>query len=379
MWLMDAFHLYRQGLESIAAAWLGLQRIAMPGPDEEAWPARAFFTLRTRPVAAQQKELPTNRDAAHDGFSAGKTFKPVRPAHQGFFASLRNRPQRRVSRALPLCLVISGCAVACASRPSTAFFYGAAMPVAALAQFDRVVVEAENVKDLDGLRAQGADVFAYVSVGEAEGWRASSSALPAELFLGTNPGWGSRIADLTQPRWREYLIEQRMAQLWASGYRGFFLDTLDSYERVVTDPHDQRLQSQALVGIIRATSQRFPGVKLLFNRGFAILPEAAPLAVGLVAESLFQGWNPLTQQYQPVSENDRRWLTERLNEVRHRYGLPITVIDYVPPDKPQLAQETARQISALGFTPWVSTPGLDILGVGVEGVQGIKGAQGVEP
>lgn len=56
--------------------------------------------------------------------------------------------------------------------PRTAFFYGAQVPVTALAQFDRVVVEADQIQDLRPLRAAGADIFAYVSVGEAEGWRA---------------------------------------------------------------------------------------------------------------------------------------------------------------------------------------------------------------
>lgn len=340
MRLLDAFFLYLNGLE---------------------------FRGAERMTARQHDGLPKPPGAGAHGLCA-PALTPA-PAGQGFFASLRNGPQRRVRWALPLCLLMSGHAVACACGPSTAFFYGAAMPVAALAQFDRIVVEAESVTDLGGLRAQGADVFAYVSMGEAEGWRASSSALPGALFLGDNPGWGSRIADLTQPHWHEYLIEQRMARLWASGYRGFFLDTLDSYERVATTPHDQQRQSQALAGLIRATSQRFPGVKLLFNRGFAVLPEVGPLAVGLVAESMFQSWNPEARQYQPVSENDRRWLLERLSEARLRYGLPVTVIDYVSPQQPRLAQETARQISALGFTPWVSTPGLDTLGVGLAGVE----------
>lgn len=273
----------------------------------------------------------------------------------------------KVGRLLPFCLLITGCATGCDQRPSTAFFYGAGVPVAALARFDRVVVEAENVTDLGGLRSAGADVFAYVSVGEAEGWRALASALPAGLFLGRNNAWHSRIADLSQPGWRHYLIEQRMAPLWQSGYRGFFLDTLDSYQQVAAGNAQQaRVQSSALVALIREISQRFPGVKLLLNRGFAELPEIAPLAVGLVAESLFQRWDAASSQYQPVPESERQWLRQRLDEARLRHGLPVTVIDYVPPDQPQLARETARQIEALGFTPWVSTPGLDIVGVGAE-------------
>ncbi len=289
-------------------------------------------------------------------------------AHAGrhFWAFLRGWPVRWISTLLPFCLLAPGCAVTSASQPRTAFFYGANMPVQTLAQFDRVVVEAENVKDLDGLRAAGADVFAYVSVGEAEGWRASARALPPGLFLGANADWGSRIADLTQPGWRRYLIEQRMAPLWASGYRGFFLDTLDSYERVARSAPERQRQASALAETVRAVSKRFPGVKLLLNRGFAVLPDIGPLAAGLVAESLFQSWNPATRKYTPVADSERSWLLDRLNEAHQRYGLPITVIDYVPAEQPQLARQTARQIRALGFMPWVSTPGLDIVGVGGE-------------
>lgn len=270
----------------------------------------------------------------------------------------------RLLALLPSCLLVYGCAMK--PPPSTAFFYGSPIPVLALSKFERVVVEAENVKDLAGLRVQGADVFAYVSVGEAEGWRATSSALPQELFMGNNVAWHSRIADLTQAGWRDYLIEQRMAQLWSEGYRAFFLDTLDSYQIALKDPEAQKAQAKALVEIIRTMHRRFPGVQLLLNRGFAVLPEAGPLAVGLVAESLFQRWNPIDQAYESVSEKDRDWLLASLKQARDRHDLAVTVIDYVPADQPELARETARKIAALGFAAWVSTPGLDMIAAGAD-------------
>lgn len=245
--------------------------------------------------------------------------------------------------------------------PRTAFFYGAQVPVTALARFERVVVEADQIQDLAPLRAAGAEIFAYVSVGEAEGWRASTRALPQALFLGANEAWHTRIADLTDPGWRRYLLDQRMAGLWAAGYRAFFLDTLDSYRLAVKGAAQERAQTAALVQLIRAMHARFPGVRLLLNRGFEVLPEVASLCVGVVAESLFQGWNAGLQAYVSVSEPDRRWLLDRLNEVRQRFGLPVTVIDYVSPDQPALARETAQRIAALGFIPWVANPGLDVL------------------
>ena len=102
----------------------------------------------------------------------------------------------------------------------------------------------------------------------------------------------------------------------------------------------------------------------MFNRGFELLPEVAPLSVGIVAESLFQSWNPALQEYVEVSPPDREWLLARLNEARDRYGLPVTVIDYVAPTQGALAQETARRIATLGFVPWVANPGLDVVFTG---------------
>jgi uncharacterized protein (TIGR01370 family) len=271
---------------------------------------------------------------------------------------------RALGMLVPISLLAMGTMVRATTLPSTAFFYGSAMPAASLSKFDRIVVEAANVQDLSALRARGATVFAYVSVGEAEGWRDSTRALPPGFFLGANPDWQSRVADLTQAGWKKFLLEDRMASLWAQGYRAFFLDTLDSYQRYATTPAAQAVQGSALVDIIRSMHQRFPGVELLFNRGFELLPEVAPLSVGIVAESLFQSWNPASQEYGVVSPPDREWLLARLNEARDRYGLPVTVIDYVAPTQGELAQETARRIAALGFVPWVANPGLDVVFTG---------------
>jgi len=273
------------------------------------------------------------------------------------------RTHLRFHKIIPCSLLIFSCAIGRCEVPRTAFFYGSPVPVEMLSQYDRVVVEAENLPDPAILSASGAIVFAYVSVGEAEGWRASTNKLDGRWFLGENAAWHSRVADLTQPGWGRFLLE-RMTGLWKQGYRAFFLDTLDSYQIPIKDTTAQALQVRALANIIRAMHERFPGVQLLLNRGFEVLPEIVGLAAGLVAESLFQGWNANTGSYVMVSENDRGWLLSRLREANQRYRLPITVIDYVDPQEPVLARDTARRIQALGFAPWVATPSLNELGIG---------------
>lgn len=262
---------------------------------------------------------------------------------------------------VPFCLLFPSCVLQRATPPRIAFFYGAPVPVQFLSKYEQVVVEAENIIDLAPFQKLGAEVFAYVSLGEAEGWRESTRKLPDTLFLEKNSPWNSRVADLTQQPWRDYLLDERISSLWQAGYRGFFLDTLDSYKLPARTAAQRETQRQALVEIIRAIHVRYPGAKLLLNRGFEVLPEVAPFANGLVAESLFRSWNPISQTYVTVSDADRQWLMERLEQARDKYRLPVTVIDYVSPSQPLLAKETAGRIRKLGFAAWVANPALDSL------------------
>lgn len=262
--------------------------------------------------------------------------------------------------------LLSLAAMSASAAPSVAFYYASDVPVDSLAQFDWSVVEADHVdaRQLEGIRAQGSKVFAYVSVGEIERWRGMPAALPGDAILGENAAWNSAVVDLTDPAWRKHLIEERFQSLWEAGYRGFFLDTLDSYRLFVKDEADRREQVAALVDIIRELRERFPDVQLITNRGFEALDQVRGEILAVAAESLYRGWDPATKRYREVSAEARGYLLGQLAKVRDDYGLPVIVIDYVPPADRELARATARKIDAQDFIPWVATPALDQVGVG---------------
>ena len=285
-------------------------------------------------------------------------MRPLTPTPK---PALLRSAARAVARLFPSLALVFSTTLAQAQGPSTAFFYGAPVPVEQLSRYKRVVVEADNLGSPTRLAASGAIVFAYVSVGEAEGWRASTRALDDSLFDGANSAWGSRVADLTHPGWTGFLLETRMAGLWKQGYRAFFLDTLDSYQLTAKDPAARVRQQRALVTLIEAIHRRFPGVQLLLNRGFEVLPDVSSLVVGVAAESLFQSWDPKAGVYTVVDEPSREWLLARLREVQQRFALPVTVIDYVAKKDSALARATARRITDAGFAAWVATPQLDTI------------------
>ncbi|MGE3165441.1 MAG: bifunctional glycoside hydrolase 114/ polysaccharide deacetylase family protein [Planctomycetota bacterium] len=246
----------------------------------------------------------------------------------------------------------------------TAFFYGAPLPAAALAFYERVVVEpdATSPEEVAALRRGGTEVLAYLSLGEIARTSSRYPRVEREWILGNNPDWDSDILDLSHAGWRALAVEQAQS-LHARGFDGLFLDTLDSYPRV-SEGAAREQQRLALASLISALHESCPGKVLLLNRGFDVLPEVAEYVAGVVVESLFQTSNSAGTRFTAVPESDRTWLLDRMRAVQDRYSLPITVIDYVAPNDPDLARATARRIREQGFVPWVATPALDAMGVG---------------
>src|SRR5262249_7274432 len=149
-----------------------------------------------------------------------------------------------------------------------AFYYSSNLPAAALAHFDRVIVQADQA-DAAGialLRRRGTTVYAYVSLSEVS--RAQAHSIDPRLWLGDNADWNTVILDAAQPEWRKQLLEKSFAPLWERGFHAFFLDNLDSYQRAVQGKEKRAEQVKGLSQIIKELHARFPGVELLLNRGF---------------------------------------------------------------------------------------------------------------
>src|SRR6266545_1499460 len=267
--------------------------------------------------------------------------------------------RRRVVLVQALAAAALGSVAFAKTNLSVAFFYGKPVPVGELGRFNWVVVEPDNLdaRGLDELQRAGVQVFAYLSLGEA-----APGAVDAAWILGRNAPWGSVIVDPRASAWHTRIVAA-VDSLRARGYRGLFLDTLDSYGMVLRG-EDRRAAAAAMAGLIRDIGDRHPDMKLFFNRGFELLGDVGGRASAVAAESLLFGWDAAARRYVDVPAAERAWLTDRLHEVEQRFGIPVVVIDYLPESRREDARAAARRIEAMGFVPWISTPALDTLGVG---------------
>jgi polysaccharide biosynthesis protein PelA len=249
---------------------------------------------------------------------------------------------------------------------SIAFFYGKQPPLDELARYDAAVIEPDH-----GFEPPPATVppskptwYAYVSVGEVNPSRPYFGDIPPGWLHGSNDAWQSSVVDQTSPGWPAFLVDKVVAPLWRQGYRGFFLDTLDSYQLVATTDAARAAQQAGLVAVIRAIHRRFPGAYLIMNRGFELLPDIHDIVDAVAFESLFRGWDQSKQRYVAVPPADRDWLLGQARTVRERYQLPLVSIDYCDPADTACGPDTAARIRALGMIPWVADGGLQTMGSG---------------
>lgn len=252
---------------------------------------------------------------------------------------------------------------------SVAIWYADHPPLSELGQFDWAVVEPGHLSaaDVKTLRKLGSEPFAYLSIGEFDGDKAAlqSHSLSQAASKTRNQAWNSQVMDLTSEQWREHLFK-RAAEFKAQGYAGLFLDTLDSFQ--LLPKAEQEAQRKALASLLRELHSRQPQLKLLFNRGFEVLPELDGVAAAVAVESIHAGWDPAAKQYRPVPETDREWLDGKLKPLRARQ-IPLVAIDYLPAERRDEARKLARQLSQEGFVPVISTPELDGMSISTVEVQ----------
>lgn len=239
-----------------------------------------------------------------------------------------------------------------------AFFYGNDIPVDLLHNYDYSVIGQPDLLDAKAYNDDNSEAVAYISLGEIDGKPKGSP--PKHWALGKNTAWHSVVVNLALKDWKKYYIKEYVGPLWKKGYRTFFLDTLDSYYLA---PHaDIKAQQQGLIQLILAIKKKYPQAKLIFNRGFEILPQLHQVAFAVTAESLFRSWDAHNKRYVPVSSENRAYLLSQFKTLQ-KLKIPVIAVDYLPSNvDPKIAKAVVDKITALKIIPWVGNAALTNVG-----------------
>lgn len=246
-----------------------------------------------------------------------------------------------------------------AIQPTVAFFYGKHVPVPEVCFYDEVIVDPSSNFNPKTDCGSWVDPIAYVSVGEVAKDASYIKNIPSTWVIGKNQAWNNNlIIDQTNPAWQTFFIEQLVTPLWQKGYRGFFLDTLDSYLLAVHDVPSQQKQIDGIVNLIKQIKLRYPEAKIILNRGFQLLPHLQTNVDGVVVESLYNAWNQQKNKYEETPLSDQKILLAEIDKIKAMH-LPVIIIDYLPPDQEVKAMTLATNIAKQGMIPWITNNSLD--------------------
>ena len=243
--------------------------------------------------------------------------------------------------------------------------YGAATDPALARACRLLVLEPHHQRAIAPLRGPGSTLLGYVSFGEVERTRSYVAALErAGALRAPNPHWpDARLADLRHPAWRDELIERAIPAILALGYDGIFIDTMDNAEAMERDdPAGAAGMVAAGAALIAAVRARFPRIRIMLNRGYAVLPAVARHVDAVLGEAMASRWNFAARRYELLSDADWQWQADRLRAARAANpALTLCTLDYWDPaDTRTVASLYARERAA-GFLPYVATLALDRL------------------
>lgn len=244
-------------------------------------------------------------------------------------------------------------------------FYGQDAELTAFDGFEVIVLDPAFRPDITPLVERGATTLGYISLGEISQTGPYFGLIrDRAVLLRENANWrGSFAVDARRRSWMRLIIDEAIPQILAKGYRGLFLDTLDTLVHLEdSDPQTYRGMRRAAARLVKEIRRAYPTIPLMMNRGYALLPELVDTVDAVLAESFMTTYNFETKTYHWVGPDQLAMQLELLQPARLApQRLPVYSLDYWNPADPAALNQIYNQERALGHSPYVATILLDQL------------------
>lgn len=262
-----------------------------------------------------------------------------------------------------LAILLSSLATQAADYAPWVVYYRGSEPARSFFDYRLAVFDADHHPPLEPLLDRDIWLLGYISLGEMESWRPDFAAVKASgVLLDENPHWpGSYFVDLRNPTWRQRILDRLAPAVWAQGFHGFFLDTLDDaghLERL--DPVRFKGMTEAAARLVHELRQRFPTARIMLNRAFELHAAVAQDIDFVLGESIHSVWSAEKKAYVLTADADYAAYVARLKDAQRRNPkLTVMTLDYWSPDDPAGIRRIYAAERAAGFLPYVATRSLD--------------------
>jgi hypothetical protein len=226
--------------------------------------------------------------------------------------------------------------------------------LAQLERYDLVVVDGEQTKpsSVARLRATGAVVLGYLSVGTIEPFRSWYPKLKPYRLRDRFKQFGEIYADVDAPGFRRAISRRIAPHLLHTGFDGLFLDNTDMVET-------HKRERPGMRRLVRSLS------RLVHGGGGLLFAQNGEASIGGLLR-FYDGWNREDVSW-TYSFKRHRYVHQPAEEIAGAQsamrrigarGLLVTATDYTTPGDGVALQESVGNACAAGALPFVSDIGL---------------------
>ncbi len=225
--------------------------------------------------------------------------------------------------------------------------------------YDIIVFDRDKHPSLQDLKGRNRVILGYVSAGEIETYRTDFEQVKqANALLEENPNWPGHFAvDVRNPEWTRYIIEDVIPSILQKGFKGIFLDTLDSVEAMeLQQPEKYAGMIEASANMIKMIRQHYPNIKIMVNRGFHVMPQVVHEVDYVLAEGILVNYDFDDGEHTLFPDHVYEEYAAKMLALKQKAPhLQLLALDYWHMDDTEMVKTIYEKHEANGFLPYVTT------------------------
>jgi polysaccharide biosynthesis protein PelA len=246
-----------------------------------------------------------------------------------------------------------------------AVYYGEALPYSAFNAYDLVVFDADKHPSFAGQRRRGQVLLGYLSLAEVEKTRTYYDRVQElGVLRKASATWpNARLIDIREPVWRDFVVQVLVPHVLEQGFDGVMIDTVDSALHLEEEnPVAYAGMQDAAVQLVQDIRAAYPDMRIMLNRGFAILPQVAGSLDYVLAESIRVRYDMAGNHAELFPDAVYNALVQQLKQAQDvNPRLKVMTLDYwkISPQENDVIRDIYAQQRSHGFAPYVTT--IDLL------------------
>ncbi|WP_067139097.1 endo alpha-1,4 polygalactosaminidase [Oceanivirga salmonicida] len=195
-------------------------------------------------------------------------------------------------------------------------------------KYETIVIDANyfSKKDIDKIHKKTKFVYSYLNIGSIEEFRDYYTDYK-DIILKKYVNWNDEYwVDITNKRWKNFIINKYAKSLYKKGIDGFFIDNIDNYHIFKNDK-----VYFSILEILKGL--RKYNIKIMVNGGDTFIKEAIQkndikgLVDSINQENVFTKIDFKNKKYLIQDKNETKYYKDYLNLVKN-YGISIYLLEY---------------------------------------------------